>query len=132
VQQHVGELVLEDLGVSVGTEVTVFLAGLRVGEHDTVDELLEAPLACLSAHGAAEVLGGDDSRGVNAPEVGELDTALLEDDIAGLPVGLDNIAALPVHAVIGMLSGSRVEPLHGETRLAKSVVNERSRCTCGY
>ena len=131
-QQHVGELVLEDLGIVVGTEVTVLLAGLRVGKNHAVDELLEAPLARLSAHGATEVLGGDDGGGVDAPEVGELDTALLEDDIAGLPVGLDDVATLPVHAVIGMLSGSRVKPLHDETGLAQGVVHERSRSTGGY
>ena len=131
VQQHVGELVLEDLGIGVGTEVAVLLARLRVGEHHAVDELLETPLASLSADSATEVLGRDDGGGVHAPEVGELDTALLEDDIAGLPVGLDDVATLPVHAVIGMLSGSRVEPLHGETGLAQGVVHERSRSTGG-
>ena len=95
VQQHPGQLVLEDLGVVVGREVAVVLAGLGVGEHDAVDQLLEALLAHVGAERAAEVLGGDDRGGVDAPEVGELDAALLEDRLAGLPVGLDDVAPLP-------------------------------------
>ena len=66
VDQQPGELVLEDLGVGGGREVAVVDAGLRVGLHDPVDELLEAPLAHVGADGAAEVLGGDDRRGVDA------------------------------------------------------------------
>ena len=83
-------------------EVAVVLAGLAVGLHDAVDELLEAPLAGVGADGAAEVLGGDDGGGVDRPEVGELDAALLEDGLAGLPVGLDDVATLPGDLVVGV------------------------------
>ena len=86
VDQQPGQLVLEQLGVGRGREVAVVLAALAVGLHDAVDELLEAPLADVGADGAAEVLGGDDRGGVDAPEVGELHAALLEDGLAGLPV----------------------------------------------
>ena len=40
---------------------------------------LRLALARVGADGAAEVLGGDDGGGVDRPEVGELDAALLED-----------------------------------------------------
>ena len=102
VQQHPGQLVLEDLGVGVGGEVAVLLAGRRVGQHDPVDELPQAPLARVGADGAAEVLGGDDGGGVDRPEVGELDAALLEDGLARPPVGHDDVAALPGHLVVGV------------------------------
>ena len=81
--------------VVVGGEVAVRLAGLHVREHDAVDELAQAPLALVGADRAAEVLRGDDGGGVDAPEVGELDAPLLEDDLAALPVRLDDVAALP-------------------------------------
>ncbi len=71
VQQEPGQLVLEGLGVGRGREVAVVLAGLAVGLHDPVDELLEARLADVAAQRAAEVLGGDDRRGVGRPEVGD-------------------------------------------------------------
>src|SRR3712207_7732904 len=51
---------LEHLGVRVGGEVAVVLAGLGVREHDAVEELLEAPLAHVGPEGATEVLRGDD------------------------------------------------------------------------
>jgi hypothetical protein len=60
VQQRIGQLVLEDLGVLVGPEVAVLLAGLGVGEHDAVDELAQRPLAGRRAERAAEVLRRDD------------------------------------------------------------------------
>ena len=72
VQQHPGQLVLEDLGVGRAGEVAVLLAGRAVGLHHPVDELLERPLALRRADRAAEVLGGDDVGRVDAPEVGEL------------------------------------------------------------
>ncbi len=62
---------------------------------------------CLRLHSrssdadrAAEVLRGDDRRGVDRPEVGELHAALLEDGLAGLPVGLHDVAALPGQLVV--------------------------------
>ncbi len=83
--------------LSPAREVAVVDAGLGVGLHDAVDQLLEAPLADVGADCAAEVLGGHD-RGEHrwAPGVGELDTALLEDDRSGLPVLLNDVASLQV------------------------------------
>ena len=100
VQQGVGELVLEDLGVGGGGEVAVLLAGPAVGEDDAVDQLAQGPLAGVAADRAAEVLGGDDRGGDDRPEVGELDATLLEDDLAGLPVVLDDVATLPGDLVV--------------------------------
>ncbi len=102
VQQHVGELVLEDLGVRVGCEVAVFLAGFDVLADDAVDQRLEAGFTLRGADGATEVLRGDDRRRVEAPERRELDTLLLEDCLAGLPVGLDDVTKLPLHGVVRM------------------------------
>ena len=102
---------LEDLGVLVGREVAVLLAGRGVGEDDAVDQLAQAALAGVGADGAAEVLRRDDRRGVDRPEVGVLDAALLEDGLAGLPVGLDDVAALPGHLVVGVHAGRRVDAL---------------------
>ena len=50
-----------------GGEVAVLLAGLAVGADHAVDELLQRPLALGRADRAAEVLGGDDVGGVDAP-----------------------------------------------------------------
>ena len=106
------QLVLEHLGVVGRGEVAVVLARLGVGVDDPVDELLEAPLADVGADRAAEVLGGDDGGGVDRPEVGELDPALLEDRLAGLPVLLHDVAALPRDRVVGVLARGGEDALH--------------------
>ncbi|CAB4880287.1 unannotated protein [freshwater metagenome] len=124
-KQHVGELVLEHLRVGISSEVSVHLARPHVGQHDAIDELLEAPLALLGAKRAPEILRRDNGRSVDTPEVRILNPPLLEDDLAALPVRLDDIAPLPVHAVIGVLSRCGVEPLDHEARLMKGVVDER-------
>ena len=124
VHQQPGQLVLEDLGVGRGGEVAVVLAGLAVGLHDPVDELLEAPLADVGADGAAEVLGGDDGGGVDRPEVGELDAALLEDGLAGLPVGLDDVAALPGDLVVRVHALGAEDPLDLQPALAGALLVE--------
>jgi hypothetical protein len=111
VQQGVRQLVLEGLGVVGRGEVAVALAGGDVGEHDAVDELLERDLTRGRADGAAEVLGGDDRARVDRPEVGELDPALLEDRLAGLPVLLDDVALLPRHLVVRVDPGRGVDAL---------------------
>jgi hypothetical protein len=92
VQQHPGELVLEDLGVVLGGEVAVLLAGLGVGEHHAVDELAQAPLALLGADRAAEVLGGDDRGGVDATRSRGTPRRAARRRLAGLPVRLDDVA----------------------------------------
>ena len=111
VQQHPGQLVLEDLGVALGGEVAVLAAGRAVGEHDPVDELTQAALALRAADRAAEVLRGDDVGGVDAPLGGELHAALLEVDRAVAPVGHDDVAALPGHLVVGVHTGGGEDAL---------------------
>src|SRR5690606_25671131 len=114
VHEEPGDLVLEDLGVGVGGEVAVLLAGVGVGLDHAVDELLEAPLTRVGADRTPEVLGGDDRGGVDRPEVGELDAALLEDCLAGLPVGLDDVATLPVDLVVGVHALGAEDALDGQ------------------
>src|ERR1700734_3307892 len=113
VDERVGELVLEDLGVLGAGEVPVLPAGRDVLSDHAVDQLLEAPLPLRGADRAAEVLGGGAVGGVDGPEVGELDPTLLEVDRAVPPVGHDDIAALPsdlvvrVHALPGVNAPDR-------------------------
>ena len=127
VDQQPGQLVLEDLGVGVGGEVAVVLAGLDVGGDHAVDELLEAALAGVGADRAAEVLGGDDRRGVDRPGGGELHAALLEDGGAGLPVGLDDVAALPGQLVVGVDALGAEDALH---RQALALARRRRVGSC--
>ena len=100
--QQPGQLLTEDLGVLLRGEVAVFTSGRHVGLDDAVDEGLETVLTDRSAQGATEVLVRDDRRGVDAPEVGELDSALFEDYVTGAPVRLHDVATLPRHLVVGM------------------------------
>ena len=111
-QQHPGELVLEDLGILGSGEVAVLATRLGVGEDHAVDELAQSRLARVTADGAAEIFRRHDGGGVDAPEIGELHTTLLEDDVAGLPVGLDDVATFPRHIVIGMDTRRCEEALH--------------------
>ena len=69
VQQHPGQLVREHLGVGLGGEVALLDAGPVVNVHHPVDELLQARLA-LRGRRPLEVLGGDDVRRVDRPELG--------------------------------------------------------------
>ncbi len=117
VEESVRQLVLEDVGVVLGGEVAVLLAGGAVGEHHAVDDLLEAPLALRGADGAAEVLGRDDVDGVDRPEVGELDAALLEVDRPVTPVGHDDVTPLPADRVVRVHARSGVDALHPQAAL---------------
>ena len=115
VQQQPGQLLPEDLGVPVGGEVAVVPPGPDVPPDDAVDEGLEAGFAPRSAEGPPEVLVRHDGGGVHAPEIGELHAALLEDHLAGLPVGLDHVARLPGDLVVGVHTLGGEHPLDGET-----------------
>ena len=101
----------EDLGVVVRGEVAVFLARGGVGLHDAIDQRPQAVLPLIGAERTTEVLRGDDRGRVDAPAGRELHALLLEDGLAGLPVGLDDVATLPLHLVVG------VHPLLGEDPL---------------
>ncbi len=117
VQEGVGQLVLEDLRVGGRREVVEVLAGLRVRLHDPVDQLLQTGLALRGADRAAEVLAGDDVDRVHRPEVGELDTTLLEVDRAVAPVGHDDVTAFPAHLVVGVHARGGVDALDTQAAL---------------
>lgn len=85
--------------------------GCGVGVDDPVDELFEAPLALRGAQGAAEVLAGHDLGGVHRPALGEFDPILPEVDRAIAPVGHDDVAAFPLHSVVGVDSRSGEDAL---------------------
>src|SRR4029450_6504309 len=125
---------LEHLGGSSIGEVPGVLPRLAVGLHHTVDELPTALLPGWCVECATEVFRGDDGRGIDAPEVWELNAFLLEDDLAGLPVGLHHIAAFPDHLVIGMTVRGE-NPLNtqpGGLRLRAVVVRSPIRRTGGF
>src|SRR4029450_5404358 len=106
-QQHPGQFLLEHLsGLDVG-EIAVVFPCLAVCLHNPVDELPETLLPRWSAGGAAEGLGRDDGRCVDAPEVGEFNALLLKDHLAGLPVRLHDVATFPGHLVVWMYTGGK-------------------------
>ena len=45
--------------ILVGPKIAVLFAGLGVGKHHPVNELLKTPFALLGTNRPAEVLGGD-------------------------------------------------------------------------
>ncbi len=126
VDERVGELVIEDLGVLGTGEVPVLTPGRHVLSDHAVDQLLETPLPLRGADRAAEVLGGDDVGGVDGPEVGEFDTTLLEVDGAVPPVGHDDIAALPGDLVVRVHALPGVNPPDREP-LARALASARRR-----
>jgi hypothetical protein len=119
VHQQPGQLIAEHSGIRLGREVAVVEAGLGVGTHHPVDDLLQAPLAGGGAERTAEVFGGDDRRGVDRPEVRELNIALLEDGLASPPVGLHNVAALPGDLVVRMHPSGAEDPFDRQPWLAR-------------
>ena len=127
-QEHVGEFMLEDLGVLIGLEVAMLLARLDVGQHDAVDELLQAPLTLLGSERTAEVLRGDDRGGVHTPKIREFHTTLFENNVAILPVRLHHIAPLPIHRVVWVHPFGGVQTLDPEPWLLERVVHEGCRC----
>ena len=134
VEQRVGQLVLEDLGVARAWRSSRSRGRPGVGADHAVDELLEAPLALGRADRAAEVLGRDDVGRVDRPEVGELDAALLEVDRAVPPVGHDDVAALPGDLVVGVDALTGVDAAHREPLLALlprcALTRSSSRSSC--
>ena len=93
---------LEDCCIFFGCEVSMVATSLSVGKNNTVDQLTQAEFALFCSHCSTEVFGCDDSRSVQAPEIWELSTTLLENGFTIFPVGLNNVAKLPVDLVVWM------------------------------
>ena len=100
------EVVAERLQVVLGREVLLLAGPPRDRVDHATDELLDGALALRRANLPAEVLRDDDVRGLLRPEAGELDVALLEDQLAAL-VGDDGRPQIPfdfvewIDAVLG-------------------------------
>ena len=90
------------VGLALVDEVAVAQAPLGDGVGHAVGDLLERPLALGGAERAAEVLLGDDVRGVERPVDRELDIDLLEGHRAVAVVRDAGVAPLPLHQVVGV------------------------------
>ena len=108
-----GQLRPEGREVFVGREVVLGLGPPRDGVDDTVDELADAGLALRGAEVATEVLADDDVGRQLAPELGDLDVLLLEDELARL-VADGGGPVLPGDLVILMDAGGRPAALEGQ------------------
>ena len=95
---------LEDFRIRIGYKVAKLFAGLGVSQNHPIDHLLEGPLAIFVTYCATEILGRNDGGSIHRPEIWKLNPALFENDLATLPVCLNDISALPRHFVIGMHS----------------------------
>ena len=104
VDEQVGELGEEDLGVLVGGEVAVALAPVADGLGDAGDEVADALFALGGADLAVQVLAGDDVGRGDRPVAGDFDVLLLEDEVA-LEVLDDGVAEFPLEFVIGVDAG---------------------------
>ena len=110
VQDDLLQLVMEDVGVFFGREVSLGPppAGDRV--RHAVDHVLDAVLALRRAEGAPEILGHDDVGGQLRPAGRDLHVVLLEDDLAAVPRD-GGRALLPFHAFVGVHAGVAVQAL---------------------
>ena len=100
VHEDVLELVAERGGLVVVDEVAVADAPVGDRVDDPVDDLAQRPLALGRAERAAEVLLGDDVRGVQRPGRRELDVGLEEGVAAVFEVRDARVAALPLDRVV--------------------------------
>ena len=116
VEQDVGQLGLEGVGVLVGGEVAALAAPAGDRPGDPGDHLLHRALALRRAELAAEVLLGDDVGRVLGPALRELDLALLERGAFG--IADDGVAELPLDLVEGVDAGGREAALDRQSRLA--------------
>jgi hypothetical protein len=114
VDQEVGELGFEDVGLGGIGEVATGQALVVIAVHYPIDHLLDRTLTVGRALGAPEVLLGGDVGGVLRPLLGDLDALLLEGDLAGSIVLDHRIAQLPLDLVVGMDPLGREEPMDRE------------------
>ncbi len=102
--EEVGEVVVEGLGVLIGGEVAALLAPLGDGVGDAADEGADTALALGRPGLAVEIFGGDDVGRGHGPVDGDLDVLLLEDDFAAHVIDGGG-AALPLDLVVGRDAG---------------------------
>ena len=100
-EEQVGELVGERLGVEVGREIALLPSPIRDGSDHAPDQLLDRALALGSPHLPAKILRGHDVGRHLRPELGELDVPLLENNLA-LFIGYDRGPQIPLDLVEGM------------------------------
>jgi hypothetical protein len=81
VEQEVGQLGLEHVGVFGGREVAALTPPRRGRLGDPVEELSDRVLALRASQGSAEVLLRDHVRRQLRPELRHFDVALLERDL---------------------------------------------------
>ena len=104
VDEQVGELGEEDVGVFLGGEVAVAHAPVADGLGDAGDEVADTLFALGGADLAVEVLAGDDVGRGDGPVGGDFDGLLLEDELA-FEVLDDGVAELPGEFVEGVDAG---------------------------
>jgi hypothetical protein len=116
----------ERVEILVGREVLLLRRppGNRVD--DAADQLLDAALALGGANLAAEVLGDDDVGRLLRPEPGNLDVALLEDDLALLRSD-DGGAEVPLDLVERVDAFAREEAFVLETGSGSCFVGRDAR-----
>jgi len=94
------QFVPERVGFVVVGEIPAFATPLGDRVDDPVDDLLQRRLTLGRTRGPAEVLLGDDVRGVHRPGRRELDTELLERHRAVFPVRDPGVSPLPDDLVV--------------------------------
>ena len=113
VQQDVGQLVLEGVGVDVAREVAALTAPRRDRPGDAADHLLHRVLALRRSELSTEVLLRDDVGRVLRPALRELDVALVERGVVG--IADQSVAKLPLDLVEGADVGAREAALDAQS-----------------
>ncbi len=118
VEEKVGQLGVEGVGVGRRGEVAALDAPVADGLSDAGDEGADAGLTLVGAVEAVEIFGGHDVGGGHGPVGGDLDVLLLEDGLA-LEVLNDGVAELPDDLVVGGDAGAGEMTIEGEARGAR-------------
>ena len=114
--EQVLELCAEGLGLGLVGEVVTLDAPSGDGVGDTVDDLLEAPLALRRAEGAAEVLLGEDVRRVHRPVRRDLDPELLKGNRPVAEVSDARVATIPDDLVVRVAIRGGEEPADADSK----------------
>ena len=110
IDQEVGELRLEGVGVFGGRKVASVPSPLVNGVHHSSNELPDASLAPLAIGGSPEVLGDHHVGRQHGPTDGYFHVRLLEDHLS-LFIGDACLALLPLNLIEGMHPGAGVNPV---------------------